>query len=187
MNTHIKPFLFAATATALLLSAACNDDDDDGPTEPVNEEELITTVTVNYGGNSTMTFRDIDGPGGDDPVITGATLQADTTYRLTTSFLNESATPAEDITAEVEEEGAEHQVFYRTTGFDAEFTYEDADSLQQPLGLVVDFVTGEAGTGELEVTLRHQPNKGAAGVAGGDIANAGGETDVQVTFPVTIE
>jgi hypothetical protein len=37
------------------------------------------------------------------------------------------------------------------------------------------------------VTLRHEPDKGAAGVSGGDITNAGGDTDIEVTFPVVIE
>jgi hypothetical protein len=34
--------------------------------------------------------------------------------------------------------------------------------------------------------LRHLPNKSAAGVAAGDITNAGGATDAQVTYPIVI-
>jgi hypothetical protein len=31
------------------------------------------------------------------------------------------------------------------------------------------------------------PNKSATGVASGNIANAGGSTDAEVTFPITIQ
>ena len=43
------------------------------------------------------------------------------------------------------------------------------------------------GSGTITVTLRHEPNKDAAGVSSGDIANAGGETDIEVTFNVEIQ
>ena len=35
----------------------------------------------------------------------------------------------------------------------------------------------------MTVILRHEPNKAGAGVSDGDITNAGGETDIEVTFP----
>ena len=35
--------------------------------------------------------------------------------------------------------------------------------------------------------LRHEPDKSAAGVSSGDITNAGGETDIEVSFNVIIE
>jgi hypothetical protein len=35
--------------------------------------------------------------------------------------------------------------------------------------------------------LRHEPNKDALNVASGEITNAGGETDIEVSFPVTIK
>ena len=34
--------------------------------------------------------------------------------------------------------------------------------------------------------LKHEPNKSAAGVAGGDVTNAGGETDAEMEFPITV-
>jgi len=62
----------------------------------------------------------------------------------------------------------------------------DADG--NPIGL--DFiVTTDATTGTeaFTITLRHEPSKDAAGVSAGDITNAGGETDVEVTFNVTVQ
>ena len=42
-------------------------------------------------------------------------------------------------------------------------------------------------TGNLTITLRHEPSKNAVGVSDGDITNAGGETDVQAVFPIVIQ
>jgi hypothetical protein len=55
------------------------------------------------------------------------------------------------------------------------------------LGIVNLAISGAASTGTLGVILRHQLDKNAAGVADGDITNAGGDTDIEVVFPVTIQ
>jgi len=47
--------------------------------------------------------------------------------------------------------------------------------------------TDAAGSGTITVILRHEPDKGASGVNDGDITNAGGETDIEVTFDVTVQ
>jgi hypothetical protein len=47
--------------------------------------------------------------------------------------------------------------------------------------------TSSAGSGTLTITLRHEPNKDGDNVADGDITNAGGETDVEVTFNIDVE
>ena len=38
------------------------------------------------------------------------------------------------------------------------------------------------GHGQFTVTLRHEPDKSAQGVSAGDITNAGGETDIEVSL-----
>jgi hypothetical protein len=65
--------------------------------------------------------------------------------------------------------------------------YDDMDGSGNPIGVANTYLTGDAGSGTFTVTLRHEPNKTAAGVADGDITNAGGETDIEVEFPVTIQ
>jgi hypothetical protein len=35
--------------------------------------------------------------------------------------------------------------------------------------------------------LRHLPNKSETGVSSGDITNAGGTTDAQAIFPITVQ
>ena len=172
----------------VLFSTACDNDD-----APVNEEEVITTVRVTLmGGGQTITLesKDLDGDGPNAPVLTpigGATLVAGTTYQGSTTFLNELENPAEDITVEVEEEGADHQVFYQLPPSIGTVTYTDVDANGRPVGLNFTLVAGNSGsTGTLTVTLRHLPNKTASGVSGGDITNASGNTDAAVTFSVAV-
>ena len=122
-----------------------------------------------------------------EPSIINGTLAANTTYSGSLEFLNQSETPAEDITEEVAEEDDEHQVFYASTVAGLSVAYNDADDDNNPLGLATTLTTGDAGTGTMTITLRHEPNKSAAGVSDGDIANAGGETDIEVTFDVVVQ
>jgi hypothetical protein len=177
--------LFIAT-----LFTACSDDDD--PIQ-VNEEELITTLTATLtpnGGGAVVTLKsvDLDGADGPDlPVITGGTLAINTTYSGVIKVENETESPAEDITEEVLEEGEEHQFFFTTSNDITTVTYDDMDAGGNPIGVQFSLVTTTAGSGNLTITLRHEPNKTASGVTNGDITNAGGETDVQAVFPITVQ
>ena len=178
--------LIALLVIPAIFSTSCSNDD-----TPVNEEEVITTVrtTLTGGGQViTLTSRDLDGDGPNAPVVTvSGNLVAGTTYTGSTEFLNELEDPAEDITVEVEEEGADHQVFYQLPSSIGTVTYTDTDANGRPIGLNFTLVAGTSGsTGTLTVTLRHLPNKTATGVAAGDITNAGGNTDAAVTFSVAV-
>jgi hypothetical protein len=178
--------LIALLVIPVIFSTSCSNDD-----APVNEEEVITTVTttlVGGGQTITLTSRDLDGDGPNAPVVTiSGNLVAGTTYTGSTRFLNELESPAEDITVEVEEEGADHQVFYQLPSTIGTVTYTDTDTNGKPIGLNFTLVAGTSGsTGTLTVTLRHLPNKTASGVSGGDITNAGGNTDAAVNFSVAI-
>ena len=70
----MKNVKFLATAIfATVLFVSCSNDDD--TPEPVNEEEVITTLTVtlspNGGGTAiTLQTRDLDGDGPNAPVVT---------------------------------------------------------------------------------------------------------------------
>jgi len=174
-----------------LLNSACNNDDTVNP--PVNEEEVITTVTtVLTGGGQviTLTSRDLDGDGPNAPIQTvSGNLVAGTTYMGATTFKNELANPVEDLTTEIEEEGAAHQVFYQIAPAVGAITYaaNNVDVNGKPIGLRFSLVAGSAATtGTLTITLKHLPNKAATGVAQGNIANAGGATDAMVVFPIAV-
>jgi len=177
-----------ASLAIILFAFSCNDDN---IVTPPGEEIITTlnfTLTPENGGDAVvLSFNDPDGDGGNAPTITVENLAANTNYDGAITLSNESVTPTEDITAEVQEEDDEHQFFFDTTVGELVITYDDLDGDNNPLGLKTKVTTGAAGTGTLTLTLRHQPNKSGDNVASGDITNAGGETDIEVTFDVTIE
>ncbi|WP_299765552.1 type 1 periplasmic binding fold superfamily protein [uncultured Dokdonia sp.] len=181
----MKTFMIALVAGIIAIS--CSSDDDNTP-EVINEEEVITTVRVqlanDVGFTTTLQSVDSDGDGPEAPVITiEGDLFANTTYTGVVTFLNETESPAENITLEVAEEADEHQVFYTPAdGLNITTVYNDQDSNGNPLGILFTLTTGEASNGNFTVTLRHEPTKPNNG-----LADAGGDTDVEVTFDVTIQ
>ena len=172
----------------MLFITSCKKDD------PIieNEEELITTLiytlTPEAGGDPVvLSFQDLDGDGAMPPTITGGTLVANTSYNGSLQLLNESVNPAEDITVEVQEEAEEHQFFFENTISGLSIAYTDEDENGHPIGLSSKITTTGPGSGTITVTLRHEPIKTAAEVSTGDITNAGGETDIEVTFNVVVQ
>ncbi|UGU14331.1 type 1 periplasmic binding fold superfamily protein [Sinomicrobium kalidii] len=199
---RLLAFLFTGT----ILLASCSSDDDNP--DPVNEEELITRVTVTLSTEGeedvTLEFADESGLGHDhdeeeegseedhdhlEGTVSGP-LKPNTTYTGSISLLNESVSPADDITEEVKEEADEHQFFYQNIdGLDiTNFTYTDAESdyiedgSDNPVGLSFTLTTGAASHGDLRIVLRHQPVKPNTG-----LEDAGGETDMDISFHVDIE
>jgi hypothetical protein len=179
---------------ATLLLVSCGDDP-----EPANEEELITTLTVTLtpqggGVTVTMTFRDLDGPGSGIPeyIYSGggsaAVLAVGTTYDAGITLLNETETPAENVTEEIEEEADEHLFCFNTTLGGLTITYADteADYLaggsSKVVGLATTWTTGSTPeNGTVTIILRHQP-----GTKTGDCPGSG-ETDIEVTFNVSVK
>lgn len=182
--------IFTAIALGAITLIACDSDDDSTMPEVINEEEVITTVQLTL--RPTLATDDVilrsvdtDGDGPNAPVITvTGPLFENMEYTGDILFLNETESPAEDITEEVVEEADEHQVFYiPSTSLDATIGYANFDSNNNPLGTSITLTAGAEGSGTLTITLRHEPTKPNDGT----LSDAGGETDVQVTFPVEIE
>lgn len=177
--------------SAIVFTACSNDDDNP---EAVHEEEVITTLTATLtpaGGGTVITLKtqDLDGDGPNAPVLSvSGALAASTTYNGSLELLNETESPAESINEEIEEEDDEHQFFYQVTNSLATFEYQDFDGDSNPVGLDFTVTTSATtGTGALTITLLHEPNKNATGVSDGDITNAGGETDIQAVFNISVE
>lgn len=186
-STTNVPFLTLLMLISLFLFQACDDD----PEIP-NEEEVITSMTytltpIDGGTPVILSFQDLDGDGGDAPIITGGTLAINTTYTGTLQLLNETTSPAESINEEILAEAEEHQFFFQSTVNGLNITYNDTDVDGLPLGLETNLSTTEANNGTLNIILRHEPNKSADNVSSGDVTNAGGETDIEVTFDVNVE
>src|SRR5688500_16957213 len=99
----------------MVLMQGCKDHDH--IVNPVNEEELLTTMKLSFAkwdefGSPSETpveflWRDEDASG--DPEIDEIKLEPNASYTLTITVLDESKTPAEDITKEITEEADKHQ------------------------------------------------------------------------------
>jgi hypothetical protein len=188
MKNKFKYLLVVPLLAGITLTS-CDKDDPEIP----NEEELITTLIYTLtptgsGPSVAFTFRDLDGDGGNPPVISvPSTLIANHQYTGEILLLNETESPADTISNEVEEEAEEHQFFFAAATANVTVAYADADGNGNPIGLATTVTTGDASTGTLTITLRHEPDKDGSNVSSGDITNAGGETDIEVTFDVTIQ
>ena len=175
-----------------LLGAGCGGDDD-----PVieNEPELITDITLTLSPRNpneptvTLAFNDPDGEGPAPATRTeDGVLTANTTYVGNLEFRNASdPDDVEFVNAEISAEATDHQVFYVARGLSLDLQYTDFDADGAPLGLTTLLTTRGAGRGTLTVTLRHEPSKGNSGVTISTPERAGGTTDAEVVFPITVQ
>ena len=183
----MKIFKYALLAIPFLYFS-CSDDDD--APEPINEEEVITTMAVtlvnHQNGNDvvTMQTQDLDGDGPNAPVVTvSGPLTAGTSYSGSIVWLNEMEDPAENVTEEILEEDDEHQVFFSAAGVGMEFVYMDFDGDGNPLGTQFVLAPLTTGEGSVVITLIHEPDKPNDNT----LNTAGGSVDIQTTFTVTVE
>lgn len=186
MKTNL---LKTSLACVLLATVFAGCKKDKGET---NEEEVITTMIVRLtaAGSSTplvFEFSDPDGPGGATPVTDDIDLAPNTTYTASIQLLNETATPVEDITLEVQEESHAHRFYYRpTAASNLTVSNLDNDSNGIPLGITSTWTTGAAGSGQVTVTLRHYPADPPNKAADDLVDNAKSGTDVEATFNVNV-
>ncbi len=179
---------FSILLFVVLMMSNCNNEDDTvTPEERKNITTLRFILKPPRGNEVTMSYEDLDGVGGNDPIIEGGTLTANTVYFCDIELLNEAVNPAEDITQTIESEKETHQFFFTINGLDLDFTYADTDNDGNPVGLFTAITTGAPSSGTIVINLQRNLNKFAQGVSEGFIGNGGGSTDIQVTFPVTIE
>jgi hypothetical protein len=146
--------------------------------------ENITTVRLNLkdkGVVKTVTYKDIDGIGGNTPIVDTIYLYAENLVECSVDILDESQQPAASLTAEIVAESNEHLFLYTSTISDLQVAYNDTDDFSKNFGMKTLWKTAVQNTtkyGTLTVILKHEPtNKD-------DLANPGGETDIEVTFPV---
>ena len=239
MKSLIDRFFISAGFAAALALGGCTDDgssaegeaatdghDDHGHDDHGHDDhghdhgetEIITTVTLTFtpqGGGDPVTaaFSDPDGDGGMSGSADPITLAAGTTYDMTVAFTNELVDPAEDITAEIEEEAEDHQLFVTGDAVDGPATgsadaalvthaYADVESDygsndvgdDLPVGLANTIEATTAGTGTFSVRLQHLPESNGTPVKTAGLAEAlamdealPGDVDVSVSFDLTVE
>jgi hypothetical protein len=154
-----------------------------------NEGELITTVRLDLVNtddasetvSATIKFK--EGFGHDEALERNDTLKlkAGIEYAATITLLNESVSPAEDMTTEIAEEAGEHQLFYQPSASALTIAYADEDDAGLPIGIETIMTAANTGSLNLKVTLKHQPD-----LKNSTSTVATGETDVEVNFAVRI-
>lgn len=181
-----RNYLFGILFLTITLAACKKEDPVPNPPAPENEEELITTFKITFtdpnGVNPTVTamFRDIDGPGGNNPTVFDTIrLKPNASYHAAIQFLNESVSPAEDLTSEIQEEATDHLICFNISGANATVVRTDSDGTYE-IGLASTWSTGAISTGTSMITLRHQP-----GIKNGSCDV--GESDIELTFVTEIE
>ena len=181
---HIFTFL-----AFVFISTSCSKEE----VEPGDDNELITTVKLAFKPVTTSSlptksfyWRDTQGDGvmdSVDPIV----LEKNTTYEMYVSLLDETKKPIFDISEEVEEEGDVHLFVYKSNPLGLlNIQIKDLDKNGVPVGLRSEVKSQfVAGTGKLTVLLKHQPPVNGKAVKTGN--EEGGSTDVDVTFPVTVQ
>ncbi len=129
-------------------------------------------------------FKDLDGVGGAAPSkFDEIMLTKGKVYDCTLQLLNESENPADDITLEVFAEGIDHQIYLTPTNALAVVSNYSLDSKGLPLGITSTWTAAAAaGTGTLNVTLKHKPGVKAAG----DPVSKG-DTDISIDFKLSVK
>ncbi|MEQ9104201.1 MAG: hypothetical protein RIE53_05845 [Rhodothermales bacterium] len=179
------PLLLSAALIVALSASGCDstEPDDHG----AGDEELITriqlTLTSPQAPQVVVEATDPDGDGANLTIGT-LVLKAGVTYTGTIGVFDD--VNGENVGAEIDEEADEHQFFFLPGGQDASrlsVTVTDSDSNGLPVGLAFTVATtsGGAGQASLRVILSHFDDDPKDGV------NQSDETDIDVTFPVTIE
>jgi hypothetical protein len=154
-----------------------------------NEEELITTVRVKLtetgtNAQSVFEFKDLDGDGGAAPSkFDQIVLARGKSYNCTLEILNESVNPADNITNEIIAEANDHEFFFQATDALVAVSNLSKDGKGLPLGVTSTWTASStAGTGTINITLKHKPGVKAAG----DTFSKG-ETDISLTFSLKVQ
>lgn len=205
MKNYINIFKILPVAIILVSIGflyGCKSDDPQKEDTP----ELITKATLTFtpiGGGTpvVVSATDPDGDGVQDIAVDGdIDLSIDTDYTLTIMLINELAAPTDpgyNISAEVEEEGAEHlfffgwtnNVFFNPTGngnIDNRadgINYNDSDENGLPIGLSTNWSSSvNAASGKFRVMLKHQPD-----LKSGTSTSSDGETDLDIEFIISVQ
>ncbi|MDX5340286.1 MAG: hypothetical protein LPK25_14760 [Cyclobacteriaceae bacterium] len=193
--TKLPVYLFAALTFGF---ASCESDD------PVveNEGEVITDVILNFqeldGSNnpvgSPFSFKASDSEGievGGSPTIETINITKGKKYAMSIEVLN--SIEGEDITEEILEEADEHQFYFLGAAFTNNImtiVYDDEGGINLGVKTLLT-VSSSPGTNntQMRVVLRHDLDKNFPGASNPNFANfaqAGGESDLDITFPVVI-
>ena len=145
--------------------------------------EGVTTLRLIFsqpGGNQiTFEFKDIDGIGGNDPVIDDIELPPLSVFNCRVEVLNESKVPVEDWTSTISQRSGIHLFAYKVTNDVMRFSNLNTDESGKPFGLT-SLAAIKNGIGTLTIIMKHDVDKNSSNPI------ATGVTDIEATFPVKI-
>ena len=177
--------MYTAVSLLLLTFNGCSKEEKTvSPPLPGNEflttVQLVVTNTANAADVQTASWRQLP----DQPVDSSQAkliLKSNSVYTVAVKFLDESTSPAGDITTDIYDRRNYHLICFAVTGANLAVARTDLDTNTPPLqiGLQDSFTTTAASSGSLNVQLRHQPN-----AKNGDCAP--GSTDADANFSVNI-
>ncbi len=161
--------------------------------EPSDDNELITTVKLTFTpqeqntGDTPLVFywKDVQGDGIVDR-LDPIELNSETQYDLKLELFDETKSPKEDISEDIEEEADVHLFVYKVLPASLmKVSIKDRDNNGLALGLRSDVKTSSKGYGKLRVQLKHQPPVNGRRIKNGqeDI----GSTDVDVEFNLIVK
>ncbi len=162
---------------------SCDFSHDETYEEPITSALLI--LTSDTGTAVVLQYLDRDGEGGRPAIINSGTLYPNTEYQAQVQ-LNTLGKHIIDTTS-IAQQPEMHQVFFLAqNGLKLKSEYNDFDSNGFPIGLNATIRTESQGEGQLTIIIKHNPNKSGRGVAEGDVTNAGGKTDFEVSFDLSV-
>lgn len=195
---NLQKFPLFLLITGLIAFSSCDSEDP----VPENDGEVITDVTLVFteldaSGNAIGTpleFKASDSEGievGESPTVETVSLSAGKTYQLDIEVLN--SIENEDITEEIIEEADEHQFYFLGSAFigsSAPLSYAYNDPSGELIGVrgtVTVIANPVFNNGQMRLVLRHDLDKNYPGADNPNFegfANAGGESDLDIEFPV---
>jgi hypothetical protein len=206
MKTYFRHLMLSLITGSLIFLSGCKNDDP----EPENIPELITKVTLKFtpaGGGAvvSVTATDPDGEGVQDIKVDGPiNLVKGTQYTLALELINGLYNAGEDgynLTAEVEEEGDEHQFFFRfsegafssptgtgnikdnSSTATGSINYLDKDVSNLPIGISTSWTSSgvAASAKSFRVVLKHQPD-----IKSSTSTSLDGESDLDISFVLNV-
>jgi hypothetical protein len=206
MKRYLKALVLLLSTGALISLSGCKNDDP----LPENIPELITKVTLKFtpaGGGAVISVSatDPDGEGVQDIKVDGPiNLPKGTQYTLSLELINGLYSPGADgynITTEVEEEGDEHQFFFRfsegifssptgtgnirdnATSAVGSINYLDKDVNNLPIGIQTSWTSSGTAASDksFRVVLKHQPD-----IKSDTSSSLDGESDLDISFVVNV-
>ena len=190
MKTILYPKELFSILSLLLLLMACKKEEQ-VVDPPLPENEMLTTLSLllissDNADTVTSIWRDLtpNDTNLPDTSLALLNLKDSTLYRAELAFSDETKSPVEDITAEVQTRANYHRIFYYPStslgsNFNVNITDFDTNSPPLALGLTSNFQTFQSSNGVLRVVLKHQPN-------GKDGSFEPGTIDADVNFRVQI-